>query len=1083
VETLIRASSQAIDPLLHGAKPQVALNDVYIAATRVVMRLVVVLFAEARELLPITRAYSLQGLQKELGLLAGDSTEHLRHNRSAWPRILGLFGLMARGSHPTGLKLPAHGGGLFEPGSPSSTDAVSRALAAFESPRNDVTDDTVRALLEALTRSPVKAHRSSPVVMQPVDFSDLSPEYIGILYEGLLDFELRREPEGEWVLARWGGTRKGAGTFYTPPQLADPTVRRTLQPLAYTVVKQAKDERTGLMEPVEWAPRKPEEILALKVCDPAMGSGSFLVSALRFLTQALLESLIHHGRLSPRNSDPVLESQLKRQVVESCIHGVDLDRVAVDLARLALWIETRDGNVPFEFLDHKLKVGNALVGCWLDRFQDYPLAAWEREGGDKAHTRRVRQFAEEKIYPELVEQLRSQVPSEFSAENVRRQLDAWCAVWFWPGDQLTQAPRPTNLHALPESAARTVDALTREHRFFHWEIEFPDVFIHEGSGFDAIIGNPPWDIQKPNSKEFFSNHDPLYRAYGKQEALDEQEKLFARSSALQRDWVSCQAAFKARSNWVRHAGNPFGDPELAEDGQGLSLARGRDNTLLHSEWRQLRKTRKGYADPRHPYLHQGAADLNTYKMFLETAHALLREGGQLGFIVPSGLYHDKGSAALRTLFLTQCRWHWLFGFENREAHFDIHRSFKFAPIIIQKGGQTEVTRAAFMRRHLEDWEDAGRHVLAYPRELVARLSRDALAFFELREPRDMEVLVQLFKSGSVLGEKWEAGYRFTRELDKTNDSRLLKRRSFLEAQGLLRPEDDVRNPEVRASLRAKGWAPVWEGKCCRFEWWVEPSDLFARQEDVSQFLGGEFPWGVRRIARNTDERTLIGCIVPEATPTMYTIEVCRGLELQSSQALYATVTSFILDFVIRFQVASSVALSNLAALPLPAGHQEHLGRVAHRLLSQHDNLREWASAVASANAVVAHAFGLDWDELSWILADCDLPLARLARSEGREHLSQLGFWRVDKERPPELRTTVLTLIAFAELKEQGIDRFLDQRKKAGWLAPRHLKLSDYGLGHDERARAAQPVGTVLEALRPTKPQALPRSGAAQAKLT
>ena len=156
VETLIRASAQAIDPLLNGKKPQAAPADVYIAATRIVMRLVVVLFAEARELLPRNSplyhgSYGLQGLREELDRAAGGRAERLRTRSSAWPRLLGLFRLVAEGSGHEELPIPAYGGGLFEAGkADDSNDAVSRALAAFESADNVINDDTIRTILEYL---------------------------------------------------------------------------------------------------------------------------------------------------------------------------------------------------------------------------------------------------------------------------------------------------------------------------------------------------------------------------------------------------------------------------------------------------------------------------------------------------------------------------------------------------------------------------------------------------------------------------------------------------------------------------------------------------------------------------------------------------------------------------------------------------------------------------------------------------------------------------------------------------------------------------------------------------------------------
>ena len=210
---------------------------------------------------------------------------------------------------------------------------------------------------------------------------------------------------GEFYLVRAGNTRKGTGTFYTRPQLAVPTVHRTLEPLCYD---KAED---GTL-----TPKTPEDILGLKVCDPACGSASFLVAALHYLTEALYKSLCHHRKLDdpsqakritlpygrPRNGsngdellpfppdDPErgelfperVKALLRRHVVERCIYGVDINPLAVEFARVSLWVETLDPELPFSFLDHKIKVGNSLVGCWLDRVEDYPLKAWEREGGD-----------------------------------------------------------------------------------------------------------------------------------------------------------------------------------------------------------------------------------------------------------------------------------------------------------------------------------------------------------------------------------------------------------------------------------------------------------------------------------------------------------------------------------------------------------------------------------------------------------------------------------------------------------------------------------------------------------------------------
>lgn len=1039
VEELITASHSAIEQAQQaGTAPAYA--DLYVAGSRIVMRCIITLFAEARNLMPVDnpvyqRAYSLEGLRQNLDRRAtGRGNDRLSQSRSAWPRLMALFRLIHEGSSHEALPVPHYSGALFAPGDATSKDGIARALALLEGPQNAVTDKQVQRMLRLLTRTKVRVRqgRSNKLVDAPVDFSALSSEYIGILYEGLLDFELKQaaandpviflavgdEPAltlsqlegmgdavikqlfealkkkdkgggdsdeegggedeaaaeaedeaddtedaaeaeedlepvaadadelalsqdhlqraqawlekaaviaglvkkprgrraagaalgedaealakaarslcarqvapGQFYLVRWGGTRKGAGTFYTRPQLAAPTVRRALQPLAYDAVRTEVDPRTGLTEVEEWQPKRPEEILALKVCDPAMGSGSFLAGALRYLTDALVASLYHHklieraddggvprmadGQISEVLSDELLKlrpteegfedalrAQLKRHIVERCLYGVDLDPLAVELGRMALWVETMDRDLPFGFLDHKLKVGNALVGTWFDTYRDYPALAWEREGGDKDYQqdkpqnlvnhfytdakgkKRGDKFtaaiaARAKAVPEqLVSLLSGQMAlgSALEASEVHDELlkvfkklhrlpvhdsdrraavyrdevlanphyhalkarmDLWCALWFWPGEQIELAPLPSQF-GQPDAAALAVGTeVATKRRFFHWELEFPDVFTANQQGFDAMLGNPPWEIQKPSSKEFFSNHDPLYRAYGKQEALAQQIEYFKAVPQLEHDWIGYVAGIKAMSNWVKCVGQPFGD-RVATDKDGkkkhdLNLGgRGRDSFAvsqrLHDKWRAQRKKYKGFADSGHPFLHQGSADLNTFKMFLELSHALMRPHGRMGMIVPSGIYTDKGTTDLRTLFLDHCEWQWLFGFENREGIFDIHRSFKFCPLVVQKTGTTLAIRAAFMHRNVDDWAQAERHVLAYPRDRVREFSPYSKAILEIRSEQDLQVLQKIYANGVLLGDKSERGWgvKYAREFDMTNDSKLFPPRPKWEEKG------------------------------------------------------------------------------------------------------------------------------------------------------------------------------------------------------------------------------------------------------------------------------------------------------------
>jgi len=698
---------------------------------------------------------------------------------------------------------------------------------------------------------------------------------------------------GEHYLVRWGGTRKGAGTFYTRPGLAVPTVHRTLRPLAYSPPFGPDGKPDFDAPPSAWSPRKPEEILALKVCDPACGSGTFPVAALRFLTQAVFEALHAHNRLAGDIGRPLDEllglvpsgempgsirafrlpcrpgedefekktkAVLRRYVVERSIYGVDIDPLAVELCRLSLWIETMDRTLPFSFLDHKIKCGNSLVGAWFDQFRHYPAMAWKnREGGDKNHTngvhfakesrtRAIKAFVKDRLVPDLGRFLSNfalfpegflekaeaaheealavlfhlhEFPIHETAErahvyrekflgseayrSLKTAMDLWCACWFWPADELDRAPLPTSLFSPAPDTLAVAERIARKKRFFHWELEFPDVFRAADSGFDVMLGNPPWETLQPNSKEYFSNIDPLYRSYGKQEALRFQTSYFANTS-VERAWLDYAGAFADDSNWMKHAASPFGDPEkAANNNDRFIIARGKENEALHKHWRATRTKCMGFAASEHPFICQGEGKAYTYKLFLEQVHALLRNGGRLGFIVPSGLYSDHGTGGLRRLFLDKCRWEWLFGFENREKIFEIDSRFKFNPFVIEKGGSTSAIRTAFMRRKLEDWERGEEFATIYSRAQVERFSPRSLAILEIQSKRDLEILEKIYTNSVLLGDQGPAGWgiKYAQgDFNMTSDSKLFPPRPWWEDRGY-RPDE--------YSRWLKGdWRPIGE---------------------------------------------------------------------------------------------------------------------------------------------------------------------------------------------------------------------------------------------------------------------------------
>ena len=1119
--------------------------------------------------------------------------------------------------------------------------------------------------------------------------------------------ELVREQvlPGEWYLARWGGTRKGSGSFYTRPGLSVPTVQRTLRPLAYDPPQERSGSEAQLTPTSEWVPKLPEQVLSVKVCDPACGSGSFVLAALRFLADALYESLQHHRRIESNGSgalvrllgiqagdasggellsdeqvpcnpdhdefEPLLKARLRRHVVERCIYAVDLDPLAVELCRLSLWIETMDRTLPFGFLDHKVKCGNALVGAWFDQFRHYPAMAWKnREGGDKNHSNGVhfnknargkviKAFHKDRLTPDLKRFLEGrtlfhddllevaatahedalevlaymhELPIQDTAERadvyrkdllgapewraLKAAMDLWCACWFWPTDEIKHAPLPTTFAEPPEGTRRVAKEVALRHRFFHWELEFPDVFREEEAGFDAVVGNPPWDIAKPVSMEFFSNIDPLYRSYGKQEALRKQTQYFA-DQEVERSWLDYCADFRARSNYVGHSRNPFGDPELTSKKEGSKrLYLGKGNATLHRRWRNARGRSGGFADRQHPFRHQGSADLNLYKLFLEAAHALAKKGGRIGFLVPSGLYSDNGTGALRRLLIRNCRWEWLFGIENRAKIFPIHRSYKFNPVIVEKGGSTEAIQTAFMRRNLDDWECAEDIATPYSRAQVEQFSPKSLSILEIQSGRDLEILEKIYANSVLLGDDGPDGWgiRYAREFDMTNDSRLFPPRPKWEAKGY-RPDEysrwlkgdwrpieelwaelgvDPERPQP-AEIELEDWLfdasagperreaearfvhghwlkpgdvarTEWAVRCAQppydllpvprvaippgiilsrdaTEWILEESGIedvalplyegrMIGQFDFSQkgWVSGkgrgavwrEIPWERKqiepqylmaandystdvwvpwmpklvhmRIGSATNHRTSIGAFLC-GMPAGDTAATLFGPTVEGALALVALGNSIAFDFVTRCRVSGLhidyhvidqnpvLASRRIEMLKGVIGFTNALSLTAVALApAAVDFARIDSKAVAvpgavapserlrlkaMVDAIIAVAFGLDYLDLHRILEDCDLAEDEVKRRS----LNPKGFWRIDKDKPPELRHTVLTLVAFDALKaciraaggdlNKGMKSFLRPNYGEGWLLPETLRLADYGLGHDDRARHHQSVASRL----------------------
>jgi N-6 DNA Methylase/Eco57I restriction-modification methylase len=629
-------------------------------ALTVVYRILFLLFAEARGLVPdwhpvYRESYTIESLRPQV--------EGARSGAGLWQALQAIARLAHRGCKAGTLTVVPFNGRLFSP----TTAPLAESLT--------VDDGIVRDVLLAVTTDRSGGRRAR------ISYADLGVEQLGAVYERVLE------------------SRKSSGTFYTPRSITEYLVRRALAPLVRR--------------------RSPEEILALRVVDPAMGSGAFLVAACRYLASAYEEALVAEGGITRGDISASDRAAFRRTVAARCLYGVDLNPTAVQLARLSLWLCTLAADRPLTFLDHRLRAGNSLAGARLVDVARQPPGS-----GRRARAAPLPLF-EDPALPEHVRIAvgrRNEIASEpdDSAGIVRAKeraidalqgaggplaswravADAWCAAWFWADGTPPVGPRewpslsaalrgeesalPVSVFQTWQDAARSTAA---DERFFHWELEFPEVFFdgdgtaRSDEGFDAVIGNPPWTAARSMTR-------------------------FARESGC------------------------------------------------------------------YPLRNDGHANL--YQLFAERMLQLASPSGRIGMLMPAGLTADAGCGRLRAALFDRCTIDAIIGFENHDAIFPIHRSMKFVLLTATRGGSThDVPLRCGVRSaaDLDDVPDEGPigGEVKVPVTLVRRFSGAGLALPELRGDADRAILAKVAATVPALGS--EAGWHvsFGRELNATDD--------------------------------------------------------------------------------------------------------------------------------------------------------------------------------------------------------------------------------------------------------------------------------------------------------------------------
>ncbi len=794
------------------------------------------------------------------------------------------------------LGLPALGSFLF------SREAMPD-LSGAEVANRDLLD-AVRALSYTVVDGAYRA----------VDYKNLGAEELGSVYESLLELQPELDSaSGAFALrAVTGNERKTTGSYYTPHSLVTSLLDTALDPVL--------DEATSKPDPES-------AILDLKVCDPAVGSGHFLIAAAHRMAKRLASVRTGDDEPSPETTREAL-----RDVIGRCLYGVDLNPMAAELCRVSLWMEALVPGRPLSFLDHHIQVGNSLLGTTPDLISgSIPDDAFKPIRGDdkkltSAYRKRNREerkawesgqlsFSLRTLYKNraAIERGYEQVDevSEGSVAAVRekaaryamlqrsdemlharRLADAWCAGFVWPKregapDALTHetfARLTQDVYTLSDKTEGMIEFIAGRYKFFHWPLSFPNVFSEDGSGgFDVVFGNAPWERVKLQEQEWFAVRRPDIANAPNASA---RKRMI---NALKTDDAALYDAFLA-------------DLRKAEGESHLIRSSGRFPLC-------------------------GRGDINTYSVFAETKRAMLSPTGRVGAIVPSGIATDNTTKEFFGELVSTRTLVSLYDFENRKKIFAaVDSRMKFSLLTMTGSDRpAEVADFSFFALDVIDLKNPNRRfpLSAEDIQLFNPNTRTCPIF---RTRRDAEITKAIYRNSIVLkdetrGGGWEIDFLkkmidFTIHRDllgELQEDRAVKKIG----DGQVLPAADAR-PVYEAKLfhqfdhRYATFASV-AGAASEVEavsvaekqdthfaviprYWIPFRDFESRVEGRPIHFQGIL--SVRGITNATNERTMITCIRPYS-PAFNSVGNVFARTVSEALFLCGCLNSFAADYVSR----------------------------------------------------------------------------------------------------------------------------------------------------------------------------------------
>ena len=819
--------------------------------------------------------------------------------------------------------------------------------------------------------------------------------------------------------------QKAFGAYYTRPEitsyLADRSIHKLILERVYEPaipelhIKEVKfdtvpdllagmDARTALKLVNEVLP-------SITILDPAVGSGAFLVAALKSLINVYY-AVVGRAELGAsaelekwlkaiKKDHPSVGYYIKRRIVTDNLHGVDIMEEACEIAKLRLFlamvasVRKVEDLEPLPNIDFNILPGNSLVG--LMRVDEHEFNSKQNDlfkptyrslvEEKNRHLAAYRNAADQLGKHLNLRELRDSIDVEMRHasgvmnELLRDQFEA-LGVKFeeaqWDAKKKDLGKPKKRQVTVADIAAQTP---------FHWGYVFDDI-VQKRGGFDIILANPPWEVFKPQAKEFFAEYSGVVTKNKMtiKEFEKEQSKLL-QNAEVRAAWLAYESRFRHLSQWFRAA------PEFKHQ----SAVVGGKKT---------------------------GSDINLYKLFVERSFHLLRAGGHCGIVIPSGIYTDLGAKGLRDLLFGHTQIEGLFCFENRKEIFEgVHRSFKFVVLTFEKaaaarlqaagernasappddllaeqaveahGGATGTTRfpAAFMRHDVEEltrFPNEG--ALWLEVELIKRLSPDSHSVMEFKSALDVQIAEKMLKF-PLLGERIEGVWnaKMMREFDHTASDV----RDFV----LGAPADDA-TPLLEGKM-------IWQfdANYAEPQYWVTIAKanawLVKKKSDASgNPYANEYRVAFRRQSASTNERTLVATVIPKRlhddnlATFMPRDEEGESLLTEAERVyLSALLNSYCVDYCIRSRVTTNLNFFFLEQLAIPrlTGEDVLFGLIvsrAARLICTTPEFDELAKSVglkgyqdgasdpseraklrAELDGLVAHLYGLSEEEFTHIL--------------------------------------------------------------------------------------------------------------------